>query len=190
MKILLIVDPQNDFCEGGSLPVTGATQAMKNISKHIKTNKYDFIAVTMDSHPKNHCSFVKNGGIWPEHCIVDTFGWEVHPELSDTLNPLSGIPPIKYFFKGLFYRKEAYSIFQSVDGCELLKYLNLYWDFPEEFVIDVCGVAGDYCVHDTVEQLLTYYNSKNVRLLKDCIASIDGGEKLNKLAKDNNLQFI
>ena len=75
MKILLIVDPQNDFCEGGSLPVAGATQAMKNISKHIKTNKYDFIAVTMDSHPKNHCSFVENGGIWPEHCVVDTFGW-------------------------------------------------------------------------------------------------------------------
>ena len=37
MRILLIIDPQNDFCEGGSLPVTGATQAMKNISKQIKT---------------------------------------------------------------------------------------------------------------------------------------------------------
>lgn len=53
-NVLLIVDPQYDFIEGGSLPVNGATKAMEELSEHIKETKYDSILVTVDWHPYNH----------------------------------------------------------------------------------------------------------------------------------------
>ena len=81
-RILLIVDPQNDFITG-TLAVPEAKEKMMKLSEYIKTWKhvYDHVCVTLDTHPEDHISFVENGGIWPKHCVACTNGWEI-PEYS------------------------------------------------------------------------------------------------------------
>lgn len=69
-RMLLIVDPQNDFITG-SLAVPGAKTKMMRLAD-FNLQQYDLICVTLDSHPEDHCSFEINGGIWPKHCIYDS----------------------------------------------------------------------------------------------------------------------
>ena len=59
-KLLLIVDAQYDFMEGGSLSVNGATEKMNNLVEHITNENYDAIVFTADWHPTRHMSFVNN----------------------------------------------------------------------------------------------------------------------------------
>ena len=85
-QLLLIVDPQNDFING-SLAVSEAEAKMKALASYIATNaeRYQAIFVTMDSHPANHCSFADNGGIWPPHCVLHTYGWDTPAYLDEAL---------------------------------------------------------------------------------------------------------
>ena len=66
-QILLIVDPQNDFCKGGSLAVDGAYEALELLSRYLENEEieecFDKIIVTQDYHLATHCSFKENGGI-------------------------------------------------------------------------------------------------------------------------------
>ena len=117
-KVLLIVDPQNDFITG-SLAVEGAEEKMMKLAEYIKNSghMYDAIYVTMDTHPEDHCSFKENGGIWPTHCVYDTNGWNL-PEYLD--KPLSCVDFISYYYKGTKVDKEEYSIFDNAeDGLKL-----------------------------------------------------------------------
>ena len=70
-KILICVDCQYDFIEGGSLGVDGAREAMNRLVEFIKAHykEYDLIIFTADWHLPSHCSFEANGGIWPRHCV-------------------------------------------------------------------------------------------------------------------------
>ena len=104
-KILLIIDPQNDFITG-SLAVEGAKAKMKALNKYIKNNDYEFIAVTQDSHPKNHCSFEINGGIWPIHCVIGSKGWKIPIYLHQTLTKKLA----DFYLKGLDPNVEEYSL--------------------------------------------------------------------------------
>src|SRR5436190_19804885 len=90
MRALIVVDVQNDFCEGGSLPVTGGAQVAHDISElvHRWTEQgpdaptYDHVVATKDHHvdPGEHWSahpdFVDS---WPVHCQVGTDGEAFHP---------------------------------------------------------------------------------------------------------------
>ena len=85
-QILLIVDPQNDFCKGGALAVDGAYEALELLSRYLENEEikecFDKIIVTQDYHPTTHCSFKENGGIWPSHCVRETEGVDIikYPE--------------------------------------------------------------------------------------------------------------
>jgi len=179
-NILLIVDPQNDFCEGGSLAVSGAKEAMKRLSEHIKNTDYDFIAVTMDSHVDNHCSFKEFGGIWPKHCVLFTHGWDIEENLDKVL--FDNYNKVEYYRKGII--DEEYSIFDNKEDGYVL-----FYDIKskEDFIINVCGIAGDYCVLETIKGLLKHFDPSKINVLTEYTASIDGGEKLNQFIKDNNL---
>src|SRR5438552_12937886 len=86
-RALIVVDVQNDFCEGGSLPVTGGSGVAAGVSQHIATSGYDYVVATRDYHvdPGDHFSeqpdFVRS---WPVHCIAGTPGASFHPELDVT----------------------------------------------------------------------------------------------------------
>jgi nicotinamidase/pyrazinamidase len=73
---LLLVDVQNDFLPGGSLPVRGGDEIIPVLNRYIALfHAHELpIFATRDWHPPNHCSFLQNGGPWPPHCIAETRG--------------------------------------------------------------------------------------------------------------------
>ena len=141
-KALIVVDVQRDFCEGGSLPVTGGAAVAGRISD-LLTGEHGYAAVvaTRDHHidPGGHFAadpdFVDS---WPRHCVVGTGGVEFHDQLR--FREFDAV-----FDKGEY--AAAYSGFEGRDaaGASLADWLE---DRGVEQV-DVCGIATDYCVRAT-----------------------------------------
>lgn len=144
MRALVIVDVQNDFCEGGSLAVAGGAAVVAAISAHLArpdADRYQFVVASQDFHiePGDHFSAQPDYyESWPAHCVADTAGAQFHPAL-DT----SRIEEI--FRKGQY--AAAYSAFEgtSAEGEALRAWLT------ERGVteVDVVGIATDYCVAAT-----------------------------------------
>ena len=148
-RALIVVDVQNDFCEGGSLPVTGGARVASEISellhhwarKDPKAPPYDVVVATKDHHvnPGEHWSrepdYVES---WPVHCQVGTDGEAFHPNLDP--QPFDAI-----FLKG--EHAAAYSGFEgrTAGGADLADWLREH-DVSE---VDVCGIAPDHCVRAT-----------------------------------------
>ncbi|MEV4312740.1 isochorismatase family protein [Actinocrispum sp. NPDC049592] len=140
-RALIVVDVQNDFCEGGSLPVTGGAAVAAAISDHIKSSAYDAVVATRDYHidPGDHFSATPDYvDTWPVHCVAGTPGASFHPELDVT-----GIQAV--FSKGA--HAAAYSGFEGFagDGSSLADWLRAR-DITE---VDVVGIATDHCVRAT-----------------------------------------
>lgn len=188
-NILLIVDPQNDFITG-PLAVKGAKEKMLKLSDYIKDFKdeYDYIFVTLDTHPVEHCSFKENGGIWPSHCIFLTNGWHMPEYLSDAFDRYESF---FVYNKGEHRDKEEYSIFQNeMCGKELTQQLQHFQSQDEDTYVDVCGIAGDYCVLETIKGLKDIINPEHISVLMDLVASIDGGEKLTEFLNNNGINYF
>lgn len=184
-KILIIVDPQNDFITG-SLAVPGAEEKIDALADYLYENGrfFDSIYVTLDSHPENHCSFKENGGIWPKHCVTMTDGWEIPTYLMDVLNELN----VEYYRKGTEVDKEEYSIFDNEDDGSNLK-IDLIEEVNDSTEIYLCGIAGDYCVLETLKGLTKF--ADDIIVIEDFTASIDGGEKLkNYILEHTNIELI
>ena len=176
-RLLLIVDPQNDFIDG-SLAVAEAEAKMQALASYIAANAdlYQAIFVTMDSHPAKHCSFVEQGGIWPPHCVLHTPGWETPTYLDEAFKQSKSV--VLRYYKGTKTEKEEYSIFDNEeDGAALARHISEA--IAGGASIDICGIAGDYCVLETLKGLRTFVADEHIRVLTDYIASIDGGDALN-----------
>jgi nicotinamidase/pyrazinamidase len=81
---LIVVDVQNDFADpSGSLSVRRATAILPRINRQIEQAQAAGATVvyTQDWHPPSTPHFAKDGGIWPVHCVADTWGSELHPDL-------------------------------------------------------------------------------------------------------------
>src|SRR4051812_6948340 len=79
---LVIVDVQNDFCEGGSLPVAGGAEVAAAISEHVRDHAYDHVVATRDYHVDPGAHFAAEPDYvdtWPAHCVVGTPGAGFHP---------------------------------------------------------------------------------------------------------------
>lgn len=144
-RALIIVDVQNDFCEGGSLAVGGGSDVAATISTSLSVGgafgrTWDHVVATQDHHidPGPHFSEHPDyTDTWPAHCVADTPGAEFHPDL-DT-SPVEAI-----FWKG--EHEAAYSGFEGHAGDQgLADWLR------ERHVtdIDVVGIATDHCVRAT-----------------------------------------
>ena len=143
MRALIVVDVQNDFCEGGSLAVAGGSAVAAAISAYLAASADDYahVVASRDYHidPGGHFSDHPDfAGTWPPHCVVGTPGAEFHPDL-DT----SRVETV--FSKGA--HTAAYSGFEGADeaGTPLAAWLR------ERGVdaLDVAGIATDYCVQAT-----------------------------------------
>lgn len=140
-KALIVVDVQNDFCEGGSLAVAGGAAVAAAISAHVAGSEYDQVVATRDYHTdpgahfSDHPDFVHS---WPAHCVRGTVGASFHPELD--VAPLAAV-----FSKGA--HAAAYSGFQGAtpDGTSLADWLSTR-DIDQ---VDVVGIATDHCVRAT-----------------------------------------
>ncbi len=156
-KALIVVDVQNDFCEGGALEVKNGEKVIPVINNLVKSGKFDLIIATQDWHPRNHKSFASNHKnkniydviklygitqvLWPDHCIQRTKGAKFHPLLN-----LGN--KYKVFKKGKNPKIDSYSGFYDNDhksSTGLAEYLkkkgveNVY----------ITGLATDYCVKFT-----------------------------------------
>jgi nicotinamidase/pyrazinamidase len=142
MRALIIVDVQNDFCEGGSVQVVGGAAVAGAITEYLGTARgYQHVVATQDYHidPGDHFSehpdFVSS---WPPHCVAGSPGAEFHPNF-DTRSVEA------IFRKGAY--SAAYSGFEGVDegGTPLLDWLRGH-DVDE---VDIVGLATDFCVRAT-----------------------------------------
>lgn len=170
-RLLLIVDPQIDFITG-TLPVPDAEQAMNALAEYVSQHgyKYSLICVTCDRHPLLHTSFSEFGGQWPSHCVESSVGAAVWPPLMKALEKYSGL--VRFLYKGDSIDKEEYSIFQNVKGAADMDKNIKDFDIEE---IDICGLAGDVCVANTLQDALRIYPEIRFHVLDRFIASLDGG---------------
>jgi nicotinamidase/pyrazinamidase len=142
VRALIIVDVQNDFCEGGSLAVAGGTAVARAISGLLADGPgYAHVVATKDfhidpgSHFSDHPDYVVS---WPPHCVAGTPGSDFHPDL-DT----AAIEAV--FRKG--QHAAAYSGFEGVDDDGTLLGDWLRGHGVDQ--VDVTGIATDYCVNAT-----------------------------------------
>jgi nicotinamidase/pyrazinamidase len=144
VRALLIVDVQNDFCEGGSLAVAGGAAIARAITDYLASGgrgKYDHIVASQDYHidPGSHFSaepdFVST---WPRHCLAGTAGARFHPDFDASRAE-------DVFRKG--QHAAAYSAFEGLSetGESLLSWLSARGVRN----LDVAGIATDYCVRAT-----------------------------------------
>ena len=171
---LTVVDMLYDFIDG-SLACSNAEKAVAETLKYIDSQTRGQggedheildtfpILFIRDHHPADHSSFKEQGGIWPPHCVAGTHGGEIHEELK----PYAVEELI--FDKGCDRGVEQYSGFEGINnaGQSLGEILGLL-DTTDVYV---CGIATEYCVRNTCEDLLKA--GFKVHLLKDCIAYVD-----------------
>jgi nicotinamidase/pyrazinamidase len=162
---LVIVDVQNDFCEGGSLGVDGGAEVARRVSEYVATHRseYDLIVASRDYHvePGGHFSDTPDfRDSWPAHCVVGSPGAEFHPDFD-----VARVDDV--FSKGAY--SAAYSAFEAVDdeGRTLEQVLR------ERRVqdIDVVGIATDYCVRSTTLDALRA--GFGVRVFTDLAAGVN-----------------
>jgi nicotinamidase/pyrazinamidase len=140
-RALVVVDVQNDFCEGGSLPVAGGAAVAASISALLANSDYDHVVATRDAHHDPGAHFAEQPDYvdsWPAHCVVGSPGVEFHPAF-DTQRVES------VFDKGAW--SAAYSGFEGVDqtGTSLAEWLRGHGVDR----VDVVGIATDHCVRAT-----------------------------------------
>ena len=165
---LLIVDPQVDFCPGGTLAVPGGDGIFPAVNR--AAGGAPLVVASRDWHPADHVSFAARGGPWPPHCVAGTPGAEFHPALDTTRIT-------RVVSKGSDRDREAYSAF---DGTGLTDWLR------EQGVrrLAVTGLATDYCVRASV--LDARREGFEVVVLEDAIGAVDvhpgdGGRALDEM---------
>lgn len=148
---LIVVDVQNDFCEGGSLAVTGGTQVARDIAAFTGRDLeladghgITYVVATRDRHvdPGEHFSddpdYVDS---WPRHCLVGTSGADFHPAVAQ-------LPFHAVFDKGAY--TAAYSGFEgTVGGTDSGESLHHWLNRHGVGEVQVCGLATDHCVRAT-----------------------------------------
>jgi nicotinamidase/pyrazinamidase len=164
---LVVVDLQNDFADpAGGLSVKGGAEIVPTVNGEVSmaVNAGALVVYTQDWHPETTPHFAKDGGIWPVHCVADTWGAELHPDLR---------------VEGQRVRKGAngedgYSGFTMRDpmtGETIPTELEgLLRDRGAERVV-VCGLATDYCVKATALDAARL--GFETYLLRDAVRTVD-----------------
>ena len=176
-KLLLIIDPQVDFITG-SLPVPGAEMAMNALAGYIRSHnaEYTHVIVTADRHPMRHCSFKREGGEWPVHCVSDSVGAAIWPPVMNAL--LDNPDRVTVLHKGEDAQREEYSIFKNSVAAERILHILETANIEQ---IDICGLAGDVCVADTIRDGIALKLPQKINVLTNYTPSIDGGNTLESI---------
>ena len=184
-KILLVIDAQYDFING-SLAVNGAEEKMSKLADFINKNgsKYKMIILTADWHPINHMSFIVNGGTWQTHCVQHTVGAAIYqPIVEASFNNTTTI----VLTKGDISTVEEYSI---MDNYHSSKKVLFHLDKDDVEQVDVCGIANEYCVLETVKSLNEKFKlGGKLNILSEFVAQISE-DKLSAYANENNIKIV
>jgi nicotinamidase/pyrazinamidase len=142
---LLVVDVQNDFADpAGSLYVRGGEEVLPLVNQEVEraAGAGAMVVYTQDWHPESTPHFAKDGGIWPVHCVRDTWGAEFHPQLH---------------VEGEVVRKgtggedgySGFSMRHPTTGEETPTELEALLRRGGVSKLVICGLATDYCVKET-----------------------------------------
>jgi nicotinamidase/pyrazinamidase len=139
-RAVVVVDVQNDFCEGGSLPVAGGTEVARAVSQRLAEGGFDVAVATRDHHidPGAHFSespdFVDS---WPAHCVVGTPGVAFHPALDTSL------------VEAVFDKGEYAAAYSGFEGCFDGTLMGDWLRERGVSEVEVVGIATDHCVRAT-----------------------------------------
>jgi nicotinamidase/pyrazinamidase len=141
-RALIVVDVQNDFCEGGALPVEGGNAVAQRIADYLRSDRdYDTVVATRDWHVEPGRHFSDNPDYiqtWPAHCVADTPGAAFHQALDDVRFD-------EVFSKGQY--DDGYSGFDGVDS--RTRPLAAYLRGLDISDVDIVGIATEHCVQAT-----------------------------------------
>ena len=148
-RALIVVDVQNDFCEGGSLAVDGGGAVARSITELVGTDRaggaYDVVVATKDWHedPGEHFADPEVGpnfvDTWPVHCVAESDGARFHPDLSIAVDEL--------FLKGR--TTASYTGFDGGASADESVRLGEWLQDHGVTDVDVVGLATDHCVRAT-----------------------------------------
>ena len=181
---LVVVDMLYDFIDG-TLACQNAEEAVKETLAFIDTKtrgqkgeEHEIldtfpILFVRDHHPADHSSFKEQGGTWPAHCVAGTHGGDIHEELQPyACEELT-------FDKGCDKALEQYSGFEGMNSAE--QSLGEVLELLDTTDVYVCGIATEYCVRNTCEDLLK--GGFKVHLLKECLGYVDHEGHVKALAE-------
>jgi nicotinamidase/pyrazinamidase len=178
---VLVVDVQNDFADpDGSLSVEGGEAVVEAANRLIDEAHAAGVLVvyTQDWHPPDTPHFEKDGGIWPVHCVADTWGAQFHPALhvdGETVRKGTGGED---GYSGFTMRDPVTGDEHSTGLAELLRSNGVT-------AVVVAGLATDYCVRATALDAITLGFAATVP--RDAVAAVDvepgdGDRALHELA--------
>ena len=204
MKVLIVVDPQNDFVHTqGKLSIANAGDVIDNINKLLISPKFDMKIITQDWHPQNHMSFAYTHGkevftlnekmpagdgytvidqmMWPNHCVANSWGAQIYK----TINQYYVDMIIR---KGVNIDRENYSFLEyvvggGVDNFATTEYYNMFRTLQAEYFI--CGYATDYCVKQTAYSIRNHLD-KEVTIITDAVKGVNEEESQKWLLQSWN----
>ena len=181
-KMLLAVDCQYDFING-SLAAKGSGERIDKLAKFVEDADYAVKVFTADWHPYDHCSFVQHGGIWPRHCVRHTHGASIYQPLVDAAIHAGGA--LFVLEKGDSKDREEYSIFDNAVSAERLVKIFDSYDIDR---VDICGIATEYCVKESLVGAVERFGAEKMCVLKDFVCPIEDEHALDGLIDKFNIK--
>jgi len=200
---LVVVDEQVGFAKpSGRLYVKGGETSVNNTVDFINKNHKNIneVIFTVDFHNYNTESYTEPNIEWPTHCMAYSEDAGIITELIQAC--IDNNLPIKVFIKGNCDGPHTeYGAFEKIGTfCQENGDLSIVVNNRKNDCsiniksnnIVICGIAGDYCVLNTIKNLIKYQGpvELNISIFKDGIASIDGGTAINQFILENNLNVI
>ena len=171
-KVLVVIDMQNDFIDG-SLGSTDAKETVKTVIREILSNEYDYIALTRDHHQTNYLDTLEGKNLPVEHCIENTFGYEINNEIMDAVKKAN--KEYKIFDKKSF---GSYSLVFELES------------FKEEIEdITIVGLCSDICVVSNALMLRAMLNNTPIYYVEDATAGVTMKRKEAALEIMNDCQI-
>ncbi len=164
---LVVVDLQNDFADPrGSLYVRGASEVIERANAYVQLARQagSTIAYTQDWHPAHTPHFAQDGGIWPVHCLAESWGARFVPNLIVDGAIIRKGAGAEDGYSGFSMRDVTTGETRSTELARLLSSAGVE-------VIVVCGVATDYCVKET--SLDAVGLGSEVVVLTDAVSAVD-----------------
>lgn len=186
---LIVVDMQNDFIMG-SLAVPDAEAIVPIVKNRIEVahDAGAMIIFIKDWHPANHESFADFGGMWPSHCVRNSYGAELHPEIKAIQKQIEWSSWV--FSKGTDAGVEEYSAFveEKIEGDLVEVPLHEMMLEAEIERVFVCGLATDYCVKNTVLDALklgwAVFVIEQAIMAVNAIGPLDGAKALEEMVRN------
>lgn len=155
VKALVVIDMQNDFISG-ALGTPEAENIVPNVANKIKSlNENDILIFTRDTHYDNYLDTLEGTKLPVAHCIVNTWGWQIHKDILDAAEDFS-------------YMTIDKPTFGSID---LMDHVMDIFD-PEDVEIEICGLCTDICVASNALMLRAAFPNAPITIDSTCCAGV------------------